>query len=152
MDSKIIFLLFFPDGWKVWMTLKMSKIFIKKKEKKKKKKKRGTLSEEFLFRGGEKIKILKFSNELVIFTLKTFQQKVLGHVYKHLYKTFAWNVDGPRYLVRKGNYIYNNIFLYKLNKWRSHRENIWAFLSPNKLNYIYNKHLYKTFIQDFFFP
>ena len=40
----------------------MSKIFIKKKEKKKEKKKRGTLSEEFLFRGGEKIEILKFSN------------------------------------------------------------------------------------------
>ena len=40
------------------MGLKMSKIFIKKKEKKK----RGTLSEEFLFRGGEKIEILKFSN------------------------------------------------------------------------------------------
>ena len=42
------------------MALKMSKIFIKKKEKRKEK--RGTLSEEFLFRGGEKIEILKFSN------------------------------------------------------------------------------------------
>ena len=40
------------------MALKMSKIFIKEKRKEK----RGTLSEEFLFRGGEKIEILKFSN------------------------------------------------------------------------------------------
>ena len=43
------------------MALKMSKIFIKKR-KKKEKEKRGTLSEEFLFQGGEKIEILKFSN------------------------------------------------------------------------------------------
>ena len=42
------------------MALKMSKIF--KKKKKKRKEKRGTLSEEFLFQGGEKIEILKFSN------------------------------------------------------------------------------------------
>ena len=46
-------------GEKYEWALKMSKIFIKKKRKKKK---RSMLSEEFLFRGGEKIEILKFSN------------------------------------------------------------------------------------------
>ena len=43
-------------GEKYEWPLKCPKYLLKKKEK------RVTLSEEFLFRGGEKIEILKFSN------------------------------------------------------------------------------------------
>ena len=47
-------------GEKYEWPLKCPKYLLKRKEKRKEK--RGTLSEEFLFQGGEKIEILKFSN------------------------------------------------------------------------------------------